>query len=448
MNVTTEKIDDLNAVLKVELKPEDYQEKVDKILKDYTKNANVPGFRKGHVPMGMIKKQYGTAVLVDEINHKLQHAVNDYINENKLNILGNPLPSPQDNIDWETQKEFTFEFELGLAPEFDIAITDKDKLTHYKINADKKMIDRYATDIAKRYGKVSNPDTTQEDDMLYFDYKELDKNGVEVADGIFNSATFSTEKVKDKKIKKQLVGLKKDDTLIFNPTGVFESDYDTAQSLGTEVAKLPDYNKDFKFTLTTIQRVEPAEINQELFDKVYGEGNVKNEEEFRGKIKEEAERMFVGESDRKLENDAIEYLMGKVKIDLPNEFLKKWMLSNGENQLTAEQIESEYDQYAKSLKWQLIESKLLRDNNVVVSQEEIKEHTKSLIKGQMAQYGQLDTTDEQLENIATGVMQNQEEVQKIHEQLYNIKLLELFKDKFKLKEKELTFDEFLKLVSK
>lgn len=447
MNVTTRNTDDLNAVLTVKIQPEDYQGKVDKVLKDYRKNAKIPGFRPGKVPAGLIKKQYGKAVLVDEVNHLLQHAITDHIRDEKLDILGNPLPVPQDDIDWESQDEFAFDFEVGLAPEIDQTVSDKTKVNYYKITADKKMVDRYVNDYAKRFGTMSYPEAIEKDSIVKADLTEVDKDGKAVEDGITNDGTFSMESVEDKKAEKALVGIRPGDSAVINVTNAFGENFNISNALGIDKDQLESSTGLFELNITEVSKIEPAEINQELFGKVFGEGNIKDEKAFREKIKQDAEGMFVGESDRKFLEDLRDTVLDKSKFELPDEFLKKWMLTSQEQPVTKEQVEEEYPKMKDNMKWQLVENKIIRDNNIEVTQEELIDYTKQLVMRQMAQYGQ-QPEESELESIAKRVLENSEEAQRVTDQLFSEKLLKYYKETVKLNKKEVSFDEFIKLANK
>lgn len=446
MNVTTTKTGDLNAVLTVKITPEDYQEKVDKVLKDYRKNAKIPGFRPGMVPAGLVKKQYGKAVLIDEVNHLLQHAVTDHIRDEKLDILGNPLPVPNDDIDWDGS-EFSFDFELGLAPEFELSVSNKTKVPYYKIAADKKMIERYVEDYSKRFGKMSSPESVEENCIIKADFVEVDKDGNAVEDGITANASIGMDSLEDKKAIKAITGLKVGDKATIDSKKAFKEDFRFANVIGSTTEALEASTGLFEITVNEITKVDPAELNQELFDKVFGEGAVKDEKEFRARIKEDAEKMFVGESDRKFYDDVKEVVLGKTKFDLPHEFLKKWMLTSQEREVTAEEIEEEYPKMEDSLKWQLVEGKIVKENEIEVKQDELVAFTKQLVMGQMAQYGQ-QPEEKELDDIALRVLQNQEEAQRIADQLFADKLMKFFKDTVKIDEKEVSFDEFVKMLSK
>ena len=444
MNIKQERIDDLNALLKVQISAADYQDKVEAVIKNYRKTANIPGFRKGKVPVGQIKKMYGKAILVEEVNKLIQEAIYNYITENKIEVLGNPLPTTTD-LDWDNTTDFNFEFEMGLSPAFEVNMDKKSKFDYYKIEADKKMVDHYTSDMAKRYGSMTNPEKSEKADLIMGEFTQLDSEGNVLEDGINHSASVALDIVSDKKAQKVLTGVTKDDEVVVKITNKFSSDVAHMLNISKEDAKI--LNSNFRFKIKSISRMTPAEMNQDLFDKVFGKDEVKNEKEFKAKIKEEVEKSFVGESDNKLKNDVILHLIDKVNLELPDTFLKKWLVQTNENGLTAEQVEAEYEQYSKSLKWQLIENKIIKDNDLEVKNEDVVAHTRELIVQNFAQYGQPAPEDKKLDEIAAQVLTNEEERKKVYNQLYDAKTLMLYKEKFKLTEKTVTYDEFVKLAS-
>ena len=449
MKITQSKTKDLMATLKVEVVEKDYRENVDKILKDYRKTAVMPGFRKGKTPMSIINKKYKTAVTVEEVNKILQDEMYKHISENKVNVLGSPMPKKSEKvIDWEKDNDFNFEFEIGLAPDFDVKITKKDKLNYYNIKADEKLLNQYCNDIAKRYGKMGNIEISEKDDLVFCNIEQLDVDGDVMENGIKNEATVSMDFIADKKIKKQFVGVKPDDILKINVNKAFTNHSDLGAMLNVKHEAIHNLSsEEFQFTVKNINRLTPAELDVELFDKVYGEGNVKTLKAFRDKIKEEAEISFVAESDRMLKNDVVTYLLEKTNFDIPDDFLKRWLGQTSEKPITLEQIESEYDRYSKSLKWQLIENKINENFDIKIEQEEILAQAKTLISGQMMQYGQPVLDDEKLNEIADSILKKEKERKKIIDQLYDQKSLTVYKDNFKLVDNDISYDDFVKLAS-
>jgi len=438
MNIQKEQIDELNAIVKVAITKDDYSDKVDKILKDYKKQANIPGFRKGQVPMGLIKKQYGKAVLVDEVNKLLQDNLNKYLTEEKLDVLGNPLPKQQDNFNWEAE-DFSFEFELGLAPNFEVALKTKKPITHYKIVADKKMIDEQVDRIIKQYGKLISKSEVGKNDELTGTFRNEEEE-------IDHKSNLEMSKVKSKKAIDGLRGKKVGDTVILKTKGLFKEDYLLSGVLGIQKEKAEKLNIEVSFTIEEINERESANLDQELFDKLFGKDAITSEKELRDRIKEDSEKQFEQQADQKLLNDVTERLIETIKFDLPSGFLKKWIQTTGEKSLSEEEANDEYEKSEKGLRYQLIEGKIIKDNGIEIQFDELKEFAKGFIKSQMAQYGQLNPQEEELDNIATRVLGNQEEVKRLSEQLMSQKLISLYKEKANLKKKEVTYDNFVKEV--
>ena len=398
--------------------------------------------------MSIIEKQYKTSIVVDEVNKILQDSLYKHITENKLKVLGSPMPLTDNEIDWKNNTDFVFEYEVGLAPDLSIKISQKDKLTYYNIKADDKLIENYCNDIAKRYGKMTNPSESIAGDLVYCLIQQLDATGEIDASGISNEATVSIDSIKDKKFQKQFIKIKADDILKLNVKEVFTNKSDLAAMLKVSQGELENLESNqFQFKVIRINRLAPAELNKDLFDKVYPEKNVKSLKDFKAKIKEEAEKSFVMESDRMLKNDVVLYLVEKVKFDLPDEFLMRWLVKSSEKPLTLEQVKIDYPNYSKSLKWQLIENKILEDNDVKITNDDLISFTKDLVKRQMQQYGQANTDDKQLSDIAENILKNEDERKKISNQLFDEKTLIIYKDLFKLNQKSISYDDFVKLAT-
>lgn len=314
MNITKEQVDALNAIVTVAITKEDYSDKVAEILNDYRKNATIPGFRKGHVPMGLVKKQYGKAVLVDEVNKLLQDALNKYLTEEKLDVLGNPLPKAQDNLDWDAE-DFSFEFELGLAPSFDVTLKSKKAITHYTIVADDKMIEEQVARIQKQFGKLVSKNEIAQDDEITGTFFNEDK-------GIDNKVTFTLDKLKGKKNIGAFEGAKVGDQITINTKGLFVDEHDLMHYMKVSHDQAHDLAVDVTFTVEEVNTRELAELDQDLFDKLFGPGNVTSVTEMKNKIKEDAEKQFLQQADQKLLNDVTEYLVENTEFDLPAAFLK------------------------------------------------------------------------------------------------------------------------------
>ena len=436
MEITKKDIDSLNAVLTVAVKEEDYSGKVQKILTDYRKTANIPGFRKGHVPMGMVKKQYGKSVLVEEVNKILQEALHNYLTEEKLDVLGNPLPKNDTQIDWDTP-DFSFDFELGLSPQFEVDVVGKKAINHYNIVADDKMINDQVTSIRKQYGKLIAKNEVEKNDEITGVFTNEEK-------GIDKNTSFPLEIIKGKTQVKKFIGAKVGDVLVLKTKGLFADDHQNQTYLDVSNDEAQGLDIEVNFEIKEVNQREMAELNQDFFDKIFGKDLVKTEKELKAKIKEDAERQFVQQSDQKLMDEVVESLISNTKFDLPGEFLTRWIQSSGEKPMTEEEAKVEYEKSEKGLRFQLIEGKIRKDNDIQVSFEELKDHSKNLIRGQMAQYGQANPSEEELDSIAARIMSNQEEVKKLSEQLNSQKLLKFFKETTKLKTKEITYDKFIK----
>ena len=436
MNITRENIDQLNAVVKVDIAKEDYSDKVEKILTDYRKSANIPGFRKGHVPMSLVKKQYGKAVLVDEVNKLLQDAIGKYLVEEKLDVLGNPLPKSQDNLDWDSDA-FSFEFELGLAPEFGVKLKGKKAITRYNIVADDKMIDNQVDHIRKQYGKlISETEIAKESEVTGKFTSE--ENGIE------NVATITLDKLKGKTNPKKFIGAKVGEVISLKTKGLFNDVHDLMTFLKVSHDDAHNLNVEVDFEVSEINSRELADLDQELFDKLFGKGVVTTVTELKEKIKKDSEKQFEQQGDQKLLNDVTEYLVDNTKFDLPATFLQKWMQTAGEEPMTEEQAQEEYKKSEKSMRYQLIEGKLINEYDLQVQFEDLKAYALEMIKGQMAQFGQMNPSEKELEDIAARILSNQDEVKRLSEQLMSQKLLDLYKKEGNLKTKEITYDDFVK----
>ena len=436
MNITRENIDALNAVVKVDIAKDDYNGNVEKILTDYRKTANIPGFRKGHVPMSMVKKQYGKAVLVDEVNKILQESLNTYLAEEKLNVLGNPLPKPQDDLNWDAE-DFSFEFELGLSPEFEVNLKSKKAITQYNIVADDKMLNDQVEHLRKQYGTLVPQEAMSQDDEITGVFANEEK-------AIDNTVTLSLDKIKGKTNAKKFVGAKVGDVITLKTKGLFNDDHDLMSFLKVAHDDAHGLEIEVTFTVTEINTRELANLDQELFDKLFGKDVVTSVEELKEKIKEDSEKQFTQQGDQKLLNDVTEYLVENTAFDLPSVFLQKWMQTAGEQPMDADQAKEEYEKSEKSMRYQLIEGKLIAAHNLQVTFDDLKANAKEMIKVQMAQFGQLDPAEKELDDIAARILSNKDEVKRLSEQLMSAKLLELYKTEANLKVKEITYDEFVK----
>ena len=438
MNITRNNVDALNAIVTVEVSKTDYAEKVEKVLADYRKNAAIKGFRKGTVPMSLIQKQYGKAILLEEVNKLLQDNLNKYLVAEKLDILGNPLPKVTEDFNWDVD-DYKFEFELGLAPEFKVDLAAKNDLVHYKIVADDKMLNDQVARTQKQYGKLIAKDTVEEGNDVSGIFANDEKE-------INNRTTISLDTFKDKKTAKSFIGKKVGDVVTLNTKGLFDDDHKLMDVLAIGHDEVHGLDIEVSFTIDEVVGHELATLDQELFDKLFGPKVVTSVAELKAKIKEDAEQQFTQQSDQKFLNDVTESLIATTKFDLPAAFLKKWIQNAGENPMTPEQAEEEYNKSEKGLRYQLIEGKVMAENNLQITFEELKDYTSNVIKKQMAQFGQMNPTDEDVQGIVARVMSNQDEVKRLSEQVMSEKMLNLFKDKVKAKTKEVSYDEFIKAM--
>ncbi|MFP9099934.1 trigger factor [Flavobacterium sp. RHBU_24] len=436
MNIRKEQVDALNAVITVAITKDDYKAKVDKVLQDYKKNASIKGFRKGTVPMGQIQKQYGKAVLLEEVNKLLQSSLNDYLAKEKLDILGNPLPKVKEDFDWNAE-DYTFEFELGLAPEFTVDLGTANNVTKYTIVADDAMLDEQVQRIQKQYGKLIPKDTVEQEDDIVGTFTNEEK-------GINNSTTITLDIFKNKDEAAKFIGKKVGDVVTIATKGLFDDDHKLMDYLKVGHDDVHGLDIKVDFTIEEINTHELAELNQEFFDKTFGEGAVTSLEEVKAKIKEDAEQQFAQQADQKFLNDVTEFLINNTKFDLPEEFLVKWIQYSGKEPISAEEAVAEYKKSENGLRYQLIESKVITGNNLQVTFEDLKAFTSELIKKQMAQFGQLNPTQEDVDGIVMRVLTNQEEVKRLSEQLMSEKMLNLYKEKVNFANKEVTYQDFIK----
>ena len=437
MNISKTDLDALNAVIKITVDRSDYETKVNTVLSDYRKNANIPGFRKGHVPMGMIKKQYQQAVIADEVNKLLRENLEKFIKEEKLDLLGNPLPKAADEeLDWNAD-QMDFEFELGLAPKFEVKLDQLKKVVRYEIDPEVKMINEQLDYIRKQYGKLvsqKNPDKDFEI-TAQFRNEELE---------IEKISSFKLDDFKSKKALKSLKEETINSVVNFPVKGLFKEDELLKSLLSLDDDKLKEL-KDSNITLEIKEINEriPAELNQELFDKLYAPGTVTSEKELKERIKEDLQKQFEPQADQKLLNDITEFLVEKTKFKLPADFLKRWMKTSGKEELSPEQAAEEYEKSEKGIRYQLIEGQIITENKLDISFEELKDFAGTLVANQMRQYGQ-EPDETQIEGIVSNVLTNPEETRRISEQLMSNKILTFFKENAPLKQKKVGFDAFVK----
>jgi len=435
MKISITKKNKLSGIISIEVEKKDYEQKVQDVLKRYSKTANIPGFRKGFVPMGLVKKQYGNAVKVDEINKLLDTNLKKYIQEQKLDILGGPIPEVDNKIDWNSDK-INFDFEIGYTPEFKVNLKPKKPITMFEVKADKKMVDKQIKNIQSQYGKLISKTTIEKN-------SEITANFFSEIDEVNHSSMFKAESLKPSFLKK-ILGLKVGDELNEIGSKIFKENYDLSRNLKIELEKAKTFKNKVFIKIEEINERELAELDQDLFDKVFSKNSVKTVTEMRKRLSEDFVKQFQNQVDQKLMNDTIEYLIDSTKINLPAEFLIKWMKLNSEKKITIDEAKAEYEKSKKGMKYQLIESKLIIDNDLQVNFEDLKSYTTDLIKNQMQQYGQAVPDEKELEGIVARVMSNKDEIKRLTEQLTSNRILNFFKENFKYKLKKVSYDEYIK----
>ncbi|MEJ5994944.1 trigger factor [Pedobacter sp. Du54] len=447
MNITQEKVDDLNAVVKITFAPEDYAPRVDKALKEQAKKANLPGFRKGMVPVAHMKRMYGKSILVEEINTLLTETLTKHLTENKVEVLGQPLPVLDDNKEfkWDNTDEFEFTYELGLSPTVDVEITSKDKFIAYNVKADEETLAGRIKNIRKSYGKMTNPDVSAEGDVLYAELAQLSPDRTVFEGGINSTGSIRTDLVTDKKILKTLVGLKKDDVFELDIQKAFDNNETIIAKLlniGEEDAK--ELKSKFQVTVKNVNRLEESDLNQEFYDKVFGPGVVTDEAGFKAKITEEIESMFQQDADRKLQNDIYTQLTTETKMELPDEFLRKWLKATNEK-LTDEELAQGYDDFAKNLKWTLIENKIINDNEIKIDYKDVFETAKQRLDAQFRMYSPSPMPEDQLAQYTTTFLQEKENANRIFDEVKALKVFDYIKSVATLDQKEIGYAKFVEL---
>jgi trigger factor len=447
MNITRENIDDLNALLKVEIVKADYQEKVENVLKDYRKKANIKGFRPGMVPIGLIKKMYGKAVKLDEINKAVSENIHKYLADEKIEILGDPLPKTDEQvrIDFDTQDDFKFSFELGLAPAVELTVSKKNKVTYSEISIDDKMKADYRDNYTRRFGEFRKAEEAEDKDILKGKIEALDQNGNINPEGISApETTLAVDIIKDEEIKKSFIGRKENEAIDFDVRKAFPNDNEIAGLLKKKKEEVVGLEDSFRFTISEITRFHPAGVNQELFNRIWGEGVVSTEEEFEKKIEEEISASLKRESDYKLLQDVKKLFIEKTELSFPEDFLKRWLLKVNEK-TTAEQIDKEFDSFRHDLKWQLIRNKVAKDNEMKITEEELQKEAENITRYQFRQYGLFYATDEQISNYAKETLKREDDAKRIADKILEDKVLENLKEVVKIENRKVTAEEFNKL---
>jgi trigger factor len=450
MNVLRQDVDALNAVLTVKINPEDYQPKVKATLDKYRKTAKVPGFRPGHVPQSLIQKQYGKSVLAEELNKLANDGIYNFIIENKLEILGNPIPKADAEVvgSFDQPTDFEFSFEVGFSPVMELPLNDKNKFDFFTVNVDDSLIDKQIEDLQRRYGKLASAESVEDKDMVLGKFEELNEDGSLKEGGISNNSTISLEFLDNDAATKSLLGKKVNDSFELDPTSVSKGEKDKASLLGVSEEEVATVGNKFQFTVTDIKRMELAALDEFLFEKLFADGEVKTIEELRTRIADDLKNMFMGDSDRILTRDVYQYLLNETKTEFPESFLKRWIKLSSEKPISDEDLDKEFDAYLKSLKWQLIQSKIFRDNNIQLNKEEVINYTKNLLVGNYAQYGIPAPDDAELTETAQRLLTNKEQANGIYDRLAEQKLTDYFKNSLSLNTKEVSYDEFVEIASK
>ncbi len=438
MQLTKKDLKNSTSQLSIAIEEKDYAEKVAQKLKEYRRNVDMPGFRKGKVPMDLIKKKYKTALVVDEVNKQLQESINTYLTENKIGILGYPIPSKkQKEIDWENEHDFEFVYELGLAPEVEVNLEDLKAIKSYKITADKKMIDKEVDRIKEQYGSFNDIKTVKKAAFVLGTFSNEEEDIVSQTTVRMDDLTEDAQKL--------LLRKKKGDEVQMHTKNLFKDPHTMIHALNISHDKVHGLEVPVMLKVEGVFEMKPAEINKELLDKVFGEGKIENEAGLHKFIKEDLEKQFEQSSDNRLLNDVTDKLLSKTKIALPEDFLKSWIEVDSKGEITGEKAVDEYEKAEKGLKYQLVEEAIIKKHKLQVSYDELVNLTKDLVKYQMLQYGQSIPEDEQMNEIVDNILKNNEEVKKLTDQLIKKKLVKLYKEVVPVKETKITYDKFLDL---
>jgi trigger factor len=443
LDITLEKKGASEAVIKINLIEADYQPKVEEKIREYSKKANIKGFRPGKVPSGLIRKMYGKGVLVEEINTLLSQGLNDYIKENKLQVIGEPLPNldKSQNIDWDSQKAFDFEYDLGLVEDFKLELSPKLKVAAYEIEVDAKSIDETIENLRRQYGQSSNPDLSAEGDFVFGEMK--------AEDGSFTADVLLPLNKVEKKELKNFLNLKKDDVVAFDLRKVMKEDANITHLTGVSKEEAAKMKGNFTLTVKGINRSTFAELDQEFFDKIFGKDAVTSEEEFRNKAKATISENYKRESDALLNIHIQDELVKSTKIELPTSFLKRWLLVSNEGKITIEEIEKEFDLYVKELKWTLIKNKISDDNKVNANHEDVLERTKAMIREQFGGSGLPTTLEDSMDTFADNYLKSDkgDNYMRIFNQVRAEKVISHIRENLTITTKKVDVEEFKKLAA-
>jgi trigger factor len=448
MDITREEIGTLNELLRIKLNPDDYKNQVEAEIKKIQKTLSMPGFRPGHVPVGLVRKRYGKAVLADELNKIVSGSLESFITDSKLDILGSPLPRPSDDSinNWEVPGNFEFQFEIGIAPQFSLTLPPVATFDYYHIEPDEEKVEAYINDTRRKHGKFSNPEIAEADSILYGDLAELNADGTPKEGGVVSRSTVSIAALKDDDTRNRLTGLKKGDQVVINPARALGNDAEEmAYLLNLPAEQASSITSNFMYTVESINKVEPADLNQEFFDKIYGEGNVTSVEAFHDRVKAEIKSVYDQDADMKLKHDIEDYLLHELDIKLPDAFLRKWLQTGVEKPLSAEKVEKDYPAYARGMKLRLIENRIFREQNMQINQEEIREMARQYILHQFSGYGSALTADI-MDNLVKRYLEKRESVERIIETLSDRKVFNYLKSVVKTKQVPVSYEQFIELT--
>lgn len=450
MNVLRQELDALNGLLTVEIQTSDYSQKVKNTLEKYRKTANIPGFRPGHTPAGIIEKRYGKAVLAEELNKLANEGVYNFIRENNLDILGNPIPSEAHAMEgsFEAPSTFKFTFEIGMSPSFEYQSVLKKGIEYNTVRVDDKLVSQQIEDIQRRYGKMMSVEVSGDKDLMVGTFTELLADGSIKEGGITHSTTLSIEFIENPASKQLLIGKKINDVFQLDPSMVSKDEADKASLLGLTPETLPSTDVAFEFKVTDIKRMELAELNAELFSKLFQDGEITDEAGLRARVSKDLEQMFERDADRLMTRKVYDSLIADVQITFPEAFLKRWIKLSATNPIADEDIEKEFEAYLKSLKWQLIQTKIFKDSDTKLVYDEVLAFTKGLIISNYAQYGLPAPEDAELEASARELLTKKDQANSIYDQLAEEKLTQYFKTNASLKMKPLSYDDFVAEMGK
>ena len=457
MNITQEKNSELTSIIKIHLTPDDYKPKVESELKKIHRSISIPGFRPGKAPFDMVRKRFGRTVLIEELNKMLSDSLYKFLSENKVKFLGNPVPVDNGaNHDWDNPSDFMFEYEVGHVPEFEVQYP-AEPLTSYSIKASETMTDQYIDELSRRFGKHSYPETSGDKDILYGDFNELDENGEVKAGGHHTTTTLAVEMIKNEEEKKKFIGLKKDDTVNFNPTKTLDNETEVTLMLNLK-KDAPQLNSDYRFTLKTINHLEKLPIGQELFDKYtatpvrIAEGetppeNITNENDFRARVKGDYEKYLSRDNDRFLNHNIRHAMLAANPIPLPADFLKRWMMNVSETPVTMETVEKEFDHQAEELRWKLLRDKMVETHNINVTEDEKNVVARQLVLSQFSRYGIYEVPEDKMQELSKQYLSDRKIVDNIIDRILDDKVIEQYKVNTPIKEQEIGYDDFLKIVN-